>query len=277
MQQNILELGSDKALRNRYFTKASFAHPAKLHLGLLAWIVERYTQPGQTLLDPMAGVGSLSYAALLQRNVILRELETTWLAHAHENAANIIRSAGMFAGTIAIGQADARLPWDVQADHIIFSPPYACRASSNQTSRHYVSHKVYKMAKDEGVSYTDRWHKFANQPTAGAAGSMTFFYGEHPAQVGHLRDVTYWHAMTDIYTQARACLRGGVMVLVIKDHIRQGERVCIADQTVTLCERLGFRLSERSARHVYPLSLWQRRRKERGELIVEDEDVLVFV
>lgn len=275
MEQAILNLGSDLTLRYRFFTKASMAHPAKLHLGLLSWLIERYTAPGETIADPMAGIGSTAYAALLQRNVILREIEPRWLAIAHENAAEIIRQGGLFAGTIDVGQADAREPWKYLVDHIIFSPPYSCRASSNQTSRHYVSHKVYKLAQEQGISYTDRWHKFANNPTEGAAGAMTFFYGEHPAQIGHWRGDQYWQAMTDIYAQARIVLRGK-MILIVKDHIRGGQRVHVAEQTADLCGTLGFRLVDRHIRRVYPLSLWQRRRKEKGEPVIEEEDVLVF-
>lgn len=273
----MLDLGSDKSLRFRLFTRASLEHPAKLHLGLLQWIVERYTRPGDTIADPMAGIGSTAYAALLQRDVILRDVEPKWLALAHENAAQILREAGLFAGAIDVGQADARNAWGFTVDHIITSPPYACRANSNRTSRHYVSHKVYQLAKSEGIAYTDRWHKFVNNPTAGSAGAMTFFYGDHPAQIGAFRGERYWLAMERIYTQARAALRpDGFMVLIIKDHIRDGQRIYVATETAALCERLGFRLVEQHARLVYPLSLWQRRRKERGEPIVEDETVLVF-
>lgn len=32
---SLLEFGSDKPLRNRWFVPESFAHPAKCHLGLL--------------------------------------------------------------------------------------------------------------------------------------------------------------------------------------------------------------------------------------------------
>lgn len=277
-QHDILELGSDLALRYRYFTRESMAHPAKLHLGLLAHIVERHTAPGDTICDPMAGIGSTAYAALLQRNVILREIEPRWLALAHENAAAIIREAGLFAGTIDIGQADARKPWNVRPQHIIFSPPYACEMSSNQfRAQGVLSHKQRLLAEQPG-KLGQRWRILLEreQLQPSSAGSIQFHYGAHPDQVGTFRGDRYWQAMTDIYTQARAALSGGVMVLVIKDHIRRGARVCVADDTVALCTRLGFRLVERYARQVYPLSLWQRRRKEQGEPVVEEEDVLVF-
>jgi len=47
-------------------------------------------------------------------------------------------------------------------------------------------------------------------------------------------------------------------------------------ETMKLCEGLGFVLVARHQRRVYPLSLWQRRRKEQGLPVVEEEDVLVF-
>lgn len=274
-----LELGSDLALRYRYFTRESMAHPAKLHLKLLAWIIDRYTQPGDTIADPMAGIGSTAYAALLQRNVILREIEPKWLAHAHENAAAIIREAGLFAGAIDIGQADAREPWAFQADHIIFSPPYGCEMSASQfRMQGILSHKQRLLAEEPG-KLGQRWRLllFEQETQPGSAGSIQFHYGEHPSQVGTFRGQAYWNAMERVYTQARAALRpSGCMILVIKDHIKKAQRVTVATETIERCALLGFRLIERHARHVYPLSLWQRRRKEKGLPIVEDEDVLVF-
>jgi len=45
---------------------------------------------------------------------------------------------------------------------------------------------------------------------------------------------------------------------------------------VATCQELGFVLYARHQRRVFPLSLWQRRRKEQGLPVVEEEDVLVF-
>lgn len=278
IQQTHLDLGSDLALRYRFFSKASLAHPAKLHLGVLSWIIERYTQPGETIGDPMAGIGGLLLAAYHMRNVILREIEPRWLACAHENAAIILREAGLFAGAIDISSGDARQPWDFHADHIVFSPPYACEMSKNAFRRQGILSHKQRMLSERPGKLGQRWQLLIEreQTQPGSAGSIQFSYGQHPAQIGYLRDASYWQAMADIYAHARTALRGGVMVLVIKDHIRRGVRVCVADQTVALCETLGFHLMERHARRVYPLSLWQRRRKEKGDPIVEDENVLVF-
>ena len=107
--------------------------------------------------------------------------------------------------------------------------------------------------------------------------SQSFHYGSHPEQIGHFRGQRYLAAMQEIYSHAHNALRtGGVMVLIVKDHISDGQRVHTADRTALLCEEIGFLPVARHQRKVYPLSLWQRRRKEAGLPVVEEEDVLVF-
>ena len=270
---DMLDLGSDLSLRFCYFTSESIAHPAKCHLGLLQWLIDRYTRPGDTIADPMAGVGSTLYAALLQRNVIAREIEPRWLELLHKNAAKIIHGAGLFAGTIDVGQSDAREPWGYVATHVIMSPPYGNEFSTKPNNNRALKLALHKNPALGGK----RWQQFLVHPTAGAVSMSTYSYGTHPAQIGHLRGKRYYEAMTAIYTQAKVSLHpSGYLILILKDHIRGGKRVETTSETITLCESLGFALVARHQRHVYPLSLWQRRRKEQGKPVVEEEDVLVF-
>ena len=65
----------DTAFRKQFFVPDSFAHPAKMDAQLLIWLVEHYSHPGETILDPMAGSGTLMLACGLERNVVLVELE----------------------------------------------------------------------------------------------------------------------------------------------------------------------------------------------------------
>lgn len=270
---DVLRFPTDIPMRRRLFGERSFAHPAKLHLGFLQFLIDRYTQPGETIMDPMAGIGSILLAATQQRNVIAREIEPQWLEQLHENAAEIYRHAGLLAGSIEIGQADARRPWEGTTDHIIFSPPYGCAAAATPNQRRFLP---YKLVTARGLAYNDRWRRLAETPTPGSVGAVNFYYGGHPDQIGHLRKDAYWEAMSDVYQQALAALQGGVMVVILKDHIKDGARVRVCDQTAELCQDLGFILIDRHQRLVYPLSLWQRRRKERGEPVVEEEEALVF-
>jgi methylase of polypeptide subunit release factors len=244
---------------------------------LLTWLVARYTAPGDTLADPMAGTGSLLLAATLQRNVILREVEPRWLDICQRNAASIRDRAGMFAGTIQVGQHDAREPWGYTCDHIIVSPPYGNKISARQTTRNRAT-TLQRLVRQRDTFVSDRWRSLLRQQEmSGALGAEYFHYGESSAQIGHLRGAAYWQAMTPIYRYARVALRpGGFLIVVIKDHIANRQRVCTADATVQVCEAIGFRLLERHQRALGSLSLWQRRRKERGEPVVEEEDILVL-
>lgn len=268
-----LDLGSDLALRNRWFLPESFAHPAKLHLVFLLWLMERYTQPDETIADPMAGIGSILLLAAYQRHVIAREIEPRWLELMRANAAHIQEQAGLFAGSIDLAQADARQPWGYTADHILFSPPYGNEASSSPNARRMLPYRFHNAP----FLYGERWRRFAELPTEGSKGAVVFHYGTHPAQIGHWRGERYWQAMQEIYSQAHVSLHDqGYLIVIIKDHVLRGARVPTAEQTIALCQTLGFDLHARHQRQIFPLSLWQRRRKERGELVVEEEDALVF-
>jgi SAM-dependent methyltransferase len=272
----LLELGSDKRLRQRVFGAASFGHPAKLHLGLLAFLLARHTRAGETVADPMAGSGSILLAALWGRHVIARELEEQWLAYLERAAARVQGQGGMFEGElgeISVGQGDARLPWDYQADCVLFSPPYGNEASTTPTARRRLPYRLRQLS----VPLDERWFKLAERPSAGAMGAVTFYYGRHPQQVGHLRGPRYWAAMAEVYGQARAALRpGGRLIVVVKDHIRGGRRIPTVEGTIALCEELGFVLAAHYRRRLAQLSLWQRRRKEARQPVVEEEDALVF-
>ena len=65
----------DTSFRKQFFVPDSFAHPAKMDAQLQIWIIENYTQVWETLLDPMAGMGTAMLACTLGRNCILNELE----------------------------------------------------------------------------------------------------------------------------------------------------------------------------------------------------------
>jgi hypothetical protein len=269
-------LGSDVASRLRLFGPESFAHPAKLHLGLLSFLLGRYTRPGETVADPMAGSGSILLAALSGRHVIARELEAHWVEYLQRGAARVRAQAGLFEaslGRIDVGQANARQSWGYQADHVLFSPPYGNEASTTPTARRHLPYRLRKV----GVQLDARWLELMERPSAGAMGALAFHYGRDPQQVGHLRGKRYWAAMEEVYRQAHAALvPGGRLIVVVKDHIYQGRRVPTAQGTIALCEGLGFVLLARYQRHLAQLSLWQRRRKEAEQPVVEEEDALVF-
>jgi len=117
----------DTAFRKTFFVPDSFAHPAKMDAQLLIWIVEHYTETGETILDPMAGSGTTMLACTLGRNVILVELEEKFCKMMRDNwqLVKMKPQLGYQMGDCQIIQGDSRQLENILCDKIISSPPYS--------------------------------------------------------------------------------------------------------------------------------------------------------
>ncbi len=123
-----LTFKSDTKHRKQFFTGVSFSHPAKMVLPLQLWLIENYTQPGEVILDCMAGSGTCLVACAMGRHVITVELEQKFIDMQKGNWAKIQERGPMMGyqmGTAQIIQGDARNLPAVLCDKIISSPPYA--------------------------------------------------------------------------------------------------------------------------------------------------------
>ncbi len=120
---------SDTKYRKQFFTGVSFSHPAKMMLPLELWLIENYTKPGDLILDPMAGSGTVLVACSMGRNVICVELEAKFIEIIKGNWQKIQERGPMLGctmGNATILQGDARnLEGLLVVDSIISSPPYA--------------------------------------------------------------------------------------------------------------------------------------------------------
>ena len=121
-----LRLKPDKVMRDRFFTPQSFSHPAKGHLGLWWEILERYTRPGEWVLDPMAGVGATMLGALMGRNVICLEKERHFVDPMQASWAKMRQNPmlGCELGQVVILRGDARCLSLGQVEAVVTSPPY---------------------------------------------------------------------------------------------------------------------------------------------------------
>lgn len=123
----------DTSFRKQFFVPDSFSHPAKMDAQLLIWIVEKYTQVGETILDPMAGSGTAMLACTLGKNAVLIELEDKFCKMMADNWKEVSRrpQLGYPMGDCQIIQGDARQLGGL-VDKIVTSPPFA---ESNTTGR----------------------------------------------------------------------------------------------------------------------------------------------
>lgn len=103
-----------------------------MNLNLLKWILQNYTEPGEVVLDPMAGTGStVVLAALEGRHSIAVEFEPKF-CEMIKGSIDLTRNQTIFKskGRMAWFQGDARKLSELllkKSDIIISSPPYGNR------------------------------------------------------------------------------------------------------------------------------------------------------
>jgi DNA modification methylase len=110
---------------------------------------------------------------------------------------------------------------------VVTSPPYA----ANEKSDYLVSADGKTRQRDEKRGFKQGHGCFRGSET----------YGESEGQIGREREETYWQAMDQVYRQCFAALKpGGYMAVVIKDYVKNKQRVPLCDQSMQLLEHIGF-------------------------------------
>jgi DNA modification methylase len=121
----------------RYYGADSIGHPAKMHVKLAQWIIKNFTEFGDTILDPMAGIGTtLLEAAVLGRNAVGIEYEKRFVMVCMENVGLFTRYPTLNRkGNIQLILGDARDMSELlsgRVEGIVMSPPYMTQAFQDQ-------------------------------------------------------------------------------------------------------------------------------------------------
>lgn len=186
-------------------------HPAKFHDNVITHIgMILLKHPVDSILDPMAGVGRIAglRGVGFKGPIVANELEPEW--------------ARQIPVTVEAKVGDASdMSWaeDGQFGAIITSPTYGNRMADRHD------------AKDGSRRYTYK-HSLGRDLTPGNTGGMQ--WGDE-----------YKKAHIRIWKECLRVLRdGGLFVLNVKDHIRQGKRIPVSRWHVRVLERLGMTLIE---------------------------------
>jgi modification methylase len=240
--------------RARLFDEASFTHHAKFNLNLVQALLDRYTDPGDLVLDPMAGTGSVFVGLLTGRRVIAGDIESQWARLLRENQNGLARQSLIALATPGLGcwWDGARLPLAAgQAGLCLTSPPYYDTFSNWDAS----SNILETRHNEHGLSY-----------------------GAHPRQIAnrHVYE-DYLRAMRAVYAECwRVSRPGGKLVLVLKDVIRGGRVVPVVEDNLTLALATGFRLLERFDVPARGTRFRNVNRAKLGQAAPSTEPVLVF-
>ena len=243
----------DVKLRKGLFPQEVFAHPAKANIYLIKALVEYLTKPGDTILDPFGGTGTIMMAALEGRNVTTIELEPTYqklLQRIHSEWLDTPALAEKL-GRITNLEGDCRLVLPSPADHIIFSPPYstALGRSTGLDKRVEGGQEAFK-----------EWST----------------YSAHSLNLGRLNPFFYSQAMRTVYRGlANSLPSGGNMAVITKDITRGEDRLFLSEGCIRMAAAEGFTMTEW---HKWKTggSAQAKIMRAKGAHVIADEDIILF-
>jgi hypothetical protein len=89
---------------------------------------------------------------------------------------------------------------------------------------------------------------------------------ENPQQIGDMKPSTYLEAMLDVYAGCLTVLKpGGKMVVVVKDFMKNKKVVYLHEETIQLCQFIGFKYVDHLWFKLPVMSFWRRLQKQKLE------------
>ena len=248
---NWIVLPDDVQWRRELFPECVMKHLAKLQMYIEDSIIDFVSVPGDVLLDPMGGTGTLMMAALKGRTVITLDIEPPYHEMQKEVYAHLLTNHPDMAPCIQLlGNCKLLLP--ISCNHVVFSPPYGQAFKPSKKMTDIVAEK-YRVSEEEFQTYAQ---------TVGNVGLRnTFLYNQD---------------MEKVYSLCYESIKpGGTLSIVIKDIIEKGKRTYFSKWINRVCKNVGF---EEYAWFKFKMmgGPWQDIRRSKGETTVDDEDVIIF-
>ena len=247
-----------KSHRKIYYGQESFHHPAKMHIELARWIIDKYSKVGDTVLDPMAGIGtSVIEAQLLNRIPYAIELESRWakLIASASNSMNKGVVLPMTPVNVVRGDATKATSYDPvpETDLIILSPPYGIQLSGGG---------IAKKQRPGGLTPYDTEKDNKNN-----IGNYLLESKEYNRSMGEVYKHCYEKAKSMSY-----------MVTVTKNYYWKGEYKRLDMMTNALGVAKGWEFIDYHTFQLPYLSMWQKMNMKKfpERKVIDHEIVLVF-
>lgn len=212
-----------RELRRGRYVAESITHPGKMLPTIARYAINTYTDPGDLILDPMAGIGTTVVEAMhLDRHGVGVEYEERWAALAAVNVALAEKQGASGTGVIYTGDS-RNLPTLLAPQMrgtvalVITSPPYGPSTHGQVRTPGSRRGKVRKLH-----------HRYG--------GTDNLAYRDHD---------TLARGFTEILAGCRAVLRsGGHVVITARPYRRLGELVDIPGMVVAAGQAAGLELVE---------------------------------
>lgn len=240
---------NDADYRKQIFPEEAISHPAKANMYMVQAIIEYVSDVDETIMDIMAGTGTILLGVLIGRKVIAVELSEKFFPWIEKAAETIDTLAPGSEERIVLINSPCQLVLPIATDHIIFSPPYAQIMKSKGTDKLTREKSGYNF--DE-YTYTSSLN------------------------IGMASEFAYPHLMEKIYRKCFDSIRpDGTLTIIIKDHIKDGKRVELSKTAKDSCEKIGFKI-DRWERMYTPGSLYTRIYRSQGRPTVDNEDIIIL-
>lgn len=203
-----------------WYTPNAADHPAKTPPDLAARIATTYFRPGQRVLDPMCGIGTvLVEAAKAGLDAVGVELEEHFCSVAQVHIAEAAIKTGR---RLEVAQGDARQlpPALAQYDGVIIDPPYG------------------EIRQDGGR------HKWGKRGALGnySGEERVKRNGRRPDNVGNLKYPQYLEQMRQVYAGCLVATKhGGIMAVVVKNYRKDEQEVDLRGDTIRTAQAAGWR------------------------------------
>jgi len=253
----------DVEWRRKLFPDRVFEHPAKANMYLVEELIKYLTEPGDTILDPFGGTGTLLIAALYGRNVVLIEIEPHFISLLEETETMWKEGVQLPVigevkgpGRVFIKEGDCRQKLqdlDFLCDAVITSPPYSSLLSGQTGLK-------------EGIGRSAK------------AGALSQYTGKDASSqnLGRLNPFYFKQAMGLVYQRMVTRLTPEAKVaFIVKDAMKAGVRQFLSTGIIKQANRAGLELLE-WFKWKPPGIAQQKLMKSKGFKVVEDEDVLIF-
>jgi hypothetical protein len=251
-------MAADGKYRNALFPESVKRHTAKAQMYLIKSIVEYVSEPGEIIMDIMAGSGTIMLAATLGRRVVCIELEEIYQRILYESLEMLSNNYPGTEKMITILQGDCRNFMPIPVNHIIFSPPYAQILTTRK-----------------GPS-ADSTKGLAGSRVGAEDGSWSPDYTKDHRNIGRLNTFLYNQAMERVYSLCyESVLPGGTLTTIIQDFMRDGKRVYLSEWVNRICITAGFEQIGWYKRMVSGTG-FKKCWRSKGIVTVDDEDLLMF-
>ena len=246
-----IKFPTDADYRKRMFPLEVNKHTAKANVYLVQSIIEYVSEAEQTLMDIMAGTGTIIVGALVGRDIICVEISPYFHQLQQSALIKLEQIAPGISGHVSLINIACQtyLPIPNLVDHIIFSPPYASIMKSKGKDKLTTEMSTYDMAE---YTFTS------------------------PLNVGLMNDWIWGQEMKKIYRKCYDTIKpGGTLSIIVKDHMEKRKRVPLSQAAADACIAVGFEL-ESWHKWNAPGSFYTSIYRARGWEVVEDEDIIIL-